>query len=135
MRLDGTATSGDITITASSTFSTVLTKAVTAPTDGYVLVSATLTAFKGGAAGGTSILDYGLGLDGTPLTTDGGYHSIVTTDSVFQGSGAISAVVAVTAGTHTFTLLVRDQGTGSSIRGRDLSLIFAPSGSAPILPY
>jgi len=135
VRLDGTATSGDLTITSSSSFSTVLTKAVTVPTDGYVLASATLTAFKGGAPGGTSIVDYGLALDGTPLTTDGGYHSMVTTDAVFQASGAISSVVAVTAGTHTFTLLVRDQGTGSSLRGRDLSLVFAPSGSGPVLPY
>jgi len=135
VRADGTATSGDITITASSTFTTVLTKAISVPTDGYVYVTATLTAFKGGAAGGTSILDYGLALDGTPLTTDGGYHSVVTTDLVFEGSGAVTAVVAVTAGSHTFALQVRDQGTGSSIRGRDLSMIFTPSGSAPVLPY
>lgn len=135
VRIDGVATSGDIALTPSGTFTTVLTKTVTAPTDGYVQITASLSTLKGGGPGGTSAVDYNLMVDGTPLTTDTEYHSIVTNDTIYLNSGSISAVVAVTKGSHTFALRVREQGIGSTLRGRDLSIVFAPTGSAPVLPY
>lgn len=134
VRVDGTATSADIPLTG-STFTPILTKTLAAPTGGYLFVIGTLSTIKTGNPAGVSVVEYGLTLDGAALTTDSGYHTYNGNEAMPYGSGAISAVVQVSAGTHTIALTARDQGTGSQVRGRDLSLVFTPSGSAPVLPY
>jgi hypothetical protein len=135
VRADGIATSSDLTISGSSTFAPILTKTFTAPADGYIFVVATLSSRRDGGATSTSILRYSLVLDGAPITTDADYHTIVTDDATFRGSGAVSAVLPVSAGPHTVALQANDEGVGSIVTGRDLSMIFTPSGSAPVLPY
>jgi len=134
-RADGVATSGDLDITAGA-FTTILSKSITAPSDGYFFVVASLTgSLLNLTPGAHGILDYGLAVDGAALTTDASYHALVTYAEAFQESGAISAVVPVSAGQHTITLQVREQGAGTKVLGRDLSALFVPTGSAPVLPY
>jgi hypothetical protein len=135
VRADGIATSADLPI-SSTTFAAILTKGFTAPTDGYVMVVATLSArLNNNLPGAHGVLDYGLVLDGTALTTDGGYHEIFTFADANTESGAVSAVVPVSAGAHTVALQAREFGAGTTVVGRDLSLVFTPSGSASVLPY
>jgi hypothetical protein len=133
-RADGVATSADIPLTTGP-FATILTKTVTVPTDGYVFVIGTLSATWAGAPGATSLVQYGLTSDGSSVTTDAGYHGFWLTNAIQTGSGALSAVIPVTAGPHTFALTARDQGGGSTVSGRDLSLMFTPSGSGSVQPY
>jgi len=48
---------------------------------------------------------------------------------------ARGAVVAVGAGAHTVSLQAREVGTGDFILGRDISVIFVPSGSGSAAPF
>jgi hypothetical protein len=132
-RADGVATSADIDVTTGPF--TLLSKAFTAPTDGYVFVTATLYGTQKSTVGGYGLLGYKIVVDGTPLTPDNSYHQLVTHDENFGDNGAVSAVVPVASGPHTVALEVFENGAGTVVRGRDLSLIFTPSGSAPVLPY
>ena len=135
MQAHGIATSADLAI-SSATFAPILTKGFTAPTDGYVFVVATLTGrLNNLMAGAHGDLQFGLVLDGSALTTSGDYHEFFTFADAPSESGAVSAVVQVSAGAHTVALQAREFGAGTLVIGRDLSLVFTPSGSAPVLPY
>ena len=133
IRADGVATSADVDVITSPVI--LLSKTFTAPTDGFVFAIATLSGRQKSTTGGYGLLAYTLVLDGTPLTPDSQYHQLVTHDENFGDNGAVSAVVPVTAGSHTLGLRVFENGAGTVVTGRDLSLIFTPSGSAPVLPY
>ncbi|MDX6374032.1 MAG: hypothetical protein QOD98_3020 [Nocardioidaceae bacterium] len=133
VRADGVATSADIDVTTGPV--TLLSKTFVAPTDGFVFVVATLYGRQKSAVGGYGLLSYKIVLDATPLTPDNQYHQLVTHDENFGDSGSVSAVVPVAAGSHTVGLQVFENGAGTVVNGRDLSMIFTPSGSAPVLPY
>jgi hypothetical protein len=133
VRADGVATSADIDVTTGPVV--LLSKSLTAPTDGYVFAVATLSGRQKSSGGGYGLLQYRLEIDGTPVTPDAQYHQLVTHDENFGADGAVSAVLPVTAGTHTIGLLVSENGAGTTVTGRDLSLLFTPSGSAATLPY
>jgi hypothetical protein len=133
VRADAAATSADLDVTSAS-FTNILSKTFTATSDGFVFAVATLTA-RQKSSPAVGILEYNLAADGNALTTDAGYHSVVTTDNTFLASGAVSAVIPVSAGQHTIAIQAREQGGGTVIRGRDLSLLFTPNGSAPVIPY
>jgi len=132
IRADGVATSADVDVTTGPV--TLLSKSVAAPTDGYLFVVATLSG-RQKVVSAYGLLSYKLMLDGTPLTPDTAYHQLVTHDENFGDSGAVSAVVAVSAGSHTVALQVAEIGAGTTVTGRDLSVLFTPSGSAQTLPY
>ncbi len=133
VRADGVATSANLDVTTGPVI--LLSKTFVAPTDGFVFAMATLSGRQKSAVGGYGLLRYTLVLDGTPLTPDTDYHQLVTHDENFGDSGAVTAVVPVTAGSHTIGLQVFENGAGTIVTGRELSLIFAPNGSAPVLPY
>jgi hypothetical protein len=134
VRADGVAASSNIDITFDSP-SAILSKTLNAPQDGYLFIVGTLSAYRDVGEGTISIVQYQLALDGTPLTTDGAYHGFWLSNDVPWQSGAISSVVPVAAGTHTISLLANDDGGGAQVRGRDLSILFTPTGSASVLPY
>jgi hypothetical protein len=133
VRADGVATSADIDVTTGPVV--LLSKTVVAPTDGFVFAVATLSGHQKSTTGGYGLLAFKLVLDGTPLTPDTMYHQLVTHDENFGDNGSVSAVVPVSAGPHTIALQVFENGAGTVVNGRDLSIIFTPSGSAPVLPY
>jgi hypothetical protein len=133
VRADGVATSADVDVTTGPVV--LLSKAVTAPTAGYVFVVATLSGKQKSTTGGYGWLQYRLQLDGAAVTPDASYHQLVTHDENFIADGALSAVLPVTAGAHTLGLEVFESGAGTVVLGRDLSVLFTPSGSAPTLPY
>ena len=133
VRADGVATSADVDVTTGPV--TLLSKTFVAPTDGFVFVVATLYGTQKSTVSGYGLLSYTIVLDATPVTPDGQYHWLVTHDENFGASGAVSAVLPVAAGSHTVGLQVFENGAGTVVRGRDLSMIFTPSGSAPVLPY
>jgi hypothetical protein len=137
VRADGAASSRDIDNFTTVTFTNMVTKTVNAPKAGYLVIIGTLSAEDDTNFAGGGILDYRLALDGTGLTNDNFYHELSTSSAneVLGASGAVSAVVPVTAGPHTVSLQARERGSGSFILGRDISVVFAPNGSATMTPY
>jgi hypothetical protein len=137
VRVDGAADSADIDNFTSPTYTNIIAKTITAPSNGFLMVIGTLSAEDDASIAGPGQLEYRLALDGTGLTSDTFYHEITSDNStnVRGGSGAVSAVVPVSAGSHTVSLQAREEQTGDYIFGRDVSILFTPNGSASPVPF
>jgi hypothetical protein len=138
-RVDGYANSTAIDNFTSATFTSIASKAFTAPTAGFALISATLSTEADNSLGGVGHLAYELSLDGTALETNTRAHEISTdtANDAESGSGAITEVVPVKAGAHTVSLLALEEtpGTGDFIESRQISILFVPNGSASATPF
>jgi hypothetical protein len=139
VRADGTASSTDIDNFTTTTYTDVVSTTVNAPKAGFLFITGTLSAEDDGSFAGRGDLFYRLALDATGLTNDAFYHEISTNGAagvnIIGGSGAASAVVPVTAGSHAVSLQARESGTGSFILGKDISVIFVPNGSGSTPPF
>jgi hypothetical protein len=137
VRADGFASSQTVPGFTSSSFTSIAAKSFTAPTSGFVLISATLSTEAANALGGIGFLAYELSLDGTPLETNGAAHAISTdtANHTEAGSGAITEVLPITAGPHTVNLLAREAANGDYIESRQISVLFVPNGSASSVPF
>jgi hypothetical protein len=135
VRLFGKAESADIANPGTS-FADVISQTITAPQAGFVFIVATISAEDDSDFANGGYLEYLLALDGTRLTNQDGYHQLATSGVTVAGaSGAVSAVVPVSAGSHTVSLQAKEIGTGSYVRGRDISVMFAPKGSGTTPPF
>jgi hypothetical protein len=136
-RADGFASSTDIDNFTSAAFTSIASKTFTAPKAGFIFVVGTLSSEDDASFAGIGDMFYRLALDGTSLTNDTFYHELVSDGSttIRGGSGAASAVVPVSAGSHTVSLQAREVGTGDFILGRDISVLFVPNGSASTTPF
>jgi hypothetical protein len=132
----GAASSADIDNFASATFTPVASTTFTAPRSGFVFIVGSLSAQEDITLPGSGNVGYRLRLDATGLTSDTQYHQINNPVGATGGdSGATTAVVPVTAGQHTAYLDAIEIGGGSFITGRDVSVMFAPSGNASTIPF
>ncbi len=113
----------------SAAFTPLVSTSFTAPTDGVLHITGAVSAEDDGSLAGDGRLLYRLRLDGTPLTSEVFAHELDYPGSGAGDSGAATGVVPVTAGPHTVHLDGREFGTGSFITGREVSVIFLPSGS------
>ncbi len=114
-------TAGAFTPLVSTTFD--------APTDGVLHITGAVSAEDDISLAGTGLLAYRLRLDGTPLTSELFAHELDYPGDGEADSGATTGVVPVTAGTHTVHLDGSELGNGSFIWGREVSVIFLPTGS------
>jgi hypothetical protein len=136
VRADGFASSTDIDDFTTPTFTAIAEKAFTAPVNGFAYVTASLSAEDDNSFAGTGDIFFRLQLDATPVTDDVFYHELATDGaSVVGATGAVTDVVPVTAGAHTLALTAREVGTGSFIVGRDISVLFVPTGSGSAIPH
>jgi hypothetical protein len=135
VRADGAADSTAIDDFTSATYTDVISKTFTAPKNGLIMIVGTLSTQDDASLGGAGVLSYRLALDGTGLSDSTFYHQLFATSNSQGDSGAASAVVSVTAGDHTVSLQALETGTGDFIRGRDLSIMFAPNGSGVTFPF
>ena len=113
----------------SGAFTPLLSTTFDAPTDGVLHITGAVSAEDDGSLAGDARLLYRLRLDATPLTSEIFAHELDYPGSGAGASGAATGVVPVTAGSHTVHLDGQEIGTGSFITGREVSVIFLPTGS------
>jgi hypothetical protein len=135
VRADGNQTSAAIDDFTS--FDTpVISKSFTAPTSGFLHITGSISAEEDCSLPGSGFLSYRLRFDSTDVTGSGYEldYEDCTTDSTFADSGAASAVVPVSAGSHTVHLVASEFGSGSFITTRSITAIFVPNGSGTVIP-
>ncbi|WP_137293796.1 hypothetical protein [Nocardioides dongxiaopingii] len=125
----GDAESVSIDNFVTAAFTPVVSTAVTAPTSGVLYITGTLSSEDDITIPGSGRLQYGLSLDGSQLSD--GVHALDYDNETVgnDDSGAATAVVPVSAGSHTVALTARNLGGGSFILAREVSVMFVPSGS------
>jgi hypothetical protein len=130
----GNASSADLLIT-SGTFESVLSTSLTAPRDGLLFIVGSISGCDGPPMG-AAVLDFRLRLDSTPVDT-GIHHEVDSNNADFNScnAGSTSVVVPVTSGPHTVHLEAAEGSSGTRIIGRDVSVLFVPSGSGVNIPY
>jgi hypothetical protein len=147
IRLDGTHISAtSIDDFTSSTYTSIASKTFTAPSNGFLFVVGSVSNQDDCGLAGSGWLEYRLRLDATAIQSGSGeepYENDVgdcddffagDTAAIVSASGAASAVVPVTAGSHTVHLDAKERGTGSYINGRSISIMFSPTGSGTTIP-
>jgi hypothetical protein len=131
IRVDGAASDTYIPNFSSAAFTPILSKSFTAPSNGFLFIV--------GSVSWESSLDpasmrYRLRLDSTPVTSDPFAYMADVEGTENQVAGSASAVVPVTAGNHTVHLDANMFAGQAFIIGRDLSILFAESGSGVTIP-
>jgi len=140
VRADGSASSSPIDNFTQSSFTSIISKTFDAPSDGFVMISGSIGAQEDCSLAGMGDLTYRLKVDATPVTLDVfsyelSYPTECTDEELNIGdSGAATAVVPVSEGTHTISLEAREWGAGSYIYGRSVTSVFVPNGSAGPIP-
>jgi hypothetical protein len=138
VRAEGFASSTDIDNFTSAAFTPIASKTFTAPTAGFAYVTASLSAQDDLSFPGIGDIYFRLAVNGTPVTNDTFYHQIVMAGGIGGdggNTGAVTDVIPVNAGSNTIALTAREDGSGSFILGRDISILFAPTGSASAIPH
>jgi hypothetical protein len=140
IRVDGAHTSAAIDdfTTGCGSPASILSKAFTAPSAGFINVVGSVTSEDDFGIAGSGHLLFRLRLDATPI-----YGGFAENDygafgggspEVLGDSGAQNAVVPVTAGAHTVHIEACEAGTGSFITTRGISITFTPAGSGTVIP-
>ncbi|WP_372736640.1 hypothetical protein [Nocardioides sp.] len=111
------------------TFTPIVATTFTVPADGVLHVTGSVSAEDDVSLAGLGVLGYRLRLDGTGFSADPRLHELAYAASGSADSGSVTGVVPVTAGTHTVSLDAVELGTGSFIWGREVSVIYVPTGS------
>lgn len=123
----GAAESAFIDNFTAGAFTPIVSKTFKAPRAGVLYITGSLSAEDDVTLGGDGHLSYRLRLDGTGLNS--GLHELDYPGLGGGDSSGITAVVPVSAGTHTVHLDAEETGTGSFVIGREVSVLFVPSGS------
>jgi hypothetical protein len=131
IRVDGTASDVYIPNFNSATFVPLLSKSFTAPSNGFLFIVGSVS-WESSVDPAT--LMYRLRLDSTPVTSDPFAYMADAEADENQETGSASAVVPVTAGAHTVHLDGRAFSGAPFIIGRDISILFAESGSGVTIP-
>ncbi|WP_134767191.1 hypothetical protein [Nocardioides sp. 1609] len=125
----GDAESASIDNFTTGVLTPIVSTAVSAPTSGVLYITGTVSSEDDITVAGAGRMQYGLALDGSQLSN--GLH-ILDYDNETAGndeSGSATAVVPVTAGNHTVALTARNLAGGNFVLGREISVLFVPSGS------
>lgn len=135
VRAFGAISDADVDDFTSDTMQTLVSKTFTVPGPGVVLITSSVSAADDASLAGNGSLWYVLQLDGVS-TTDAPfpYNLEYGGESSSGDTGSASAVVPVTAGTHTARLVARDDDSGSYIYQKDISILFVRSGSGVPIP-
>jgi len=140
VRADGSTWSEIINDFTESQFTPIISKTFDAPSVGFVMITGSIGAEEDCSLTGMGDLVYRLRVDDTPVTQAAGGYELsypvdCDTDQINIGdSGAATAVVAVSKGSHTIHLEAKEWGTGSWISGRSVTSVFMPSGGADAIP-
>ena len=110
-------------------FTPVVSTTFTTPSDGFLHITGTISAEDDSTFSGIGRLVFRLRLDDAPLTTGLFAHEMEYPSSGGGTSGAATSVVPVSIGDHTVHLDARELGTGSFLLGREVSVLFVPTGS------
>ena len=121
-------THSDASISLTGGNDILLTRSITAPVPGYVLVIGTAQFNLGGGLG----LDYGVSDDCDATPTLPSHQDFFIFDGVGSTSsipGTAHGIFFVTSGAHTFCLLANDSTTGGAgtVNDRQLDLLFVPT--------
>jgi hypothetical protein len=131
----GNVSSADNDDFTADSMTSVVSKTFTVPSNGLLFITGSISAADDASLAGIGSLWFNLRLDGTAVT--GGsfpYNLEYGGESSSGNTGAASAVVPVTAGTHTVHLDARDDGAGSYIYQKDISVLYVRSGSGVTIP-
>jgi hypothetical protein len=122
--------------TTGGAFTPITDTSFTAPQNGVLYITGSVSGQDDITLGGNGRLHYRLSLDGAPLTADVLAHELDYDDGALASgdSGAVTGVVPVTKGAHTVALEARETGTGSFVRGREISVLFVPAGNGFTAP-
>lgn len=116
----------------------ISSKTFTAPSAGVVMITGSISAEDDCSLSGLGRLFYNLSLDGTDVYSGFAYELGYPQDCAVGGdigdSGALTAVVPVSAGSHTVALTASELGSGSFIEGHGVSAVFTPTGSGTPIP-
>ncbi len=124
----GNASSTSINDFTTGVFTPIVSRAFTAPKNGVLYITGSVSAEDDISFAGNGHLLYRLSLDGAGLTSNVFAHELDYSASGTADSGAVTGVVPVTKGAHTVALDARDSGSGSFIIGREISVLFVPTG-------
>jgi hypothetical protein len=135
-RADGAVATSFVDDFTSGAYTSVLSKTLTAPSNGFLFIVGTISAEDDVTLAGGNRLVMRLRLDATGVTNNTAYHELSSgaANDEDGNTAAASAVVPVSAGSHTVHLDARESGTGSFLLGRDLSVLFVPNGSGVTIP-
>jgi hypothetical protein len=128
--LSGATSDNQMTLNSTS-FTSLLSASISAPTNGSLLIVGDV---HGAVAART--VAFQLRLDAAPVTSDGVAHAMGSTSASFlSATSGLTATLPVTAGPHTVHLDARLTTAGTSaIGGRSLSVLFVPSGGGVSIP-
>ena len=119
----------------STTFSPIATAKLNAPGVGWLYINATLSAKDDSATAGDGKLQYRLAVNDTALTTSAESYELYLPHGVTaRENGAVTSVIKTTAkGEYKVSLQAQEAatGTGSTILGRNVSVLFVPKGKLP----
>ncbi|MBS42102.1 MAG: hypothetical protein CMH83_02760 [Nocardioides sp.] len=133
----GSSDLGEVNDFTANSFTSVLELSMTAPSDGFVLVTGSISAEDDTSLVGPGWLNYRVSLDGASPSFEYNhelaYEEMSPSGGAVAASGAVSFVFPVSAGAHTFDLEAMEVGAGSYLFGRTLTAIFTPSGDVTVL--
>jgi hypothetical protein len=119
-------------------FTTILTKNISVPSKGVLMVVGSVGTEGDCSLDGISQLLLRLRIDGKKLTEDPfGWEASSSCQPgslTVADSTTLTAVVGANAGTHTVQIQAREKGNGTFIHGRALSIAFFPKGAGVNIP-
>jgi len=127
----GAGLSSDMSF-AEGNFTTILSKSITVPAGGVLQIAASVGVEDDCDIAGANRLGVTIAINGDRFSdnefdfTEGSQCGT----SEFSDTISVSVARSVSAGTHTVTIQAAEQGTGSFITGRSLTVVFIPNGSA-----
>ncbi len=129
----GSATDTPIAEFTSPVFTSLTSTTFTVPRAGVLHLTGTISA-EDSTLLGAGVLLYRLRVDETPLSDEPYSHVLGYPVSEVGASAGITAVIPVGPGTHTAHLDGREVSGGSRVLGREISVIFIPSGAGFVPP-
>ncbi len=111
-----------------SDFTSLIATTFRAPRAGVLYITGSIAAMDDTSLGGDGRLAYRLRLDASPLTLSLQAHMLAYAGMGGADSGAVTSVVPVSRGQHTVHLDGLEDGTGSFITSREISVLFLPTG-------
>jgi hypothetical protein len=118
-----------------SSFTPIATAKLNAPGVGWLYITGTLSAKDDATTVGNGKLQYRLAVNDTALTTTPESYELFLPDGIdSRENGAATGVIKTTAkGEYRVQLQAQEAtpGTGSTILGRNVSVMFVPKGKLP----
>jgi hypothetical protein len=132
----GKSTSVFIDDFTATTFTPILSKTFRAPAKGVVMITASVNGEDDStfANGGRLLLN--LKVDAKQVWDGDAGFAIATSivSGIGANSGSATAVVPVSAGDHTVSIIAKEIGSGTFIKTRSLSIVYFPNGSGFAIP-